>query len=303
MDRPSYAVRPAKHIQRRMAVEALRQLRAFSPLSAYQYVGFGGLEFVDFELVHRELGIERMASIEKDFKRAERYRFNAPFSSVQLHLDRASAVLPTLLDERVLRVVWLDYESRLNLEVLQDVSSAIRKLLAGSVLIVSVNAQAISPKEQRLEVLAKDVEIDRVPSETTDASLAQWGWAEASHRILAAEAEAEVDRRDDGATFEQLFHFRYADGARMLTWGGILVAPANRPTFDGLFDDFPQVRGFADAPYEISPPLLTMREALSLNRQLPETDPGDLQADGMSSAELCSYAELYRWYPPVPAAM
>jgi hypothetical protein len=286
-----------------MTVEALGRLRAFSPLGDYEYVGFGGLEFVDFELVHRELGVSRMVSIEKDFKRAERYRFNVPFSGIQLHFDRASAVLPTLLDERTLRIVWLDYECRLNLEVLQDLNTALRKLLAGSVLLVSVNAQGPRLKDERMEQLVKDVEPDRVPIGTTDASLARWGWAHASHRILAAEAAAEIKRRDDGAAFEQLFHFRYADGAQMLTWGGILVAPANRPTFEGLFDHLPQTRRGGDEPFEIAPPVVTMREALALNAQLPETPADDLQAQGMSVSELQSYARLYRWYPPVPAAM
>ncbi|MDP9223224.1 MAG: hypothetical protein M3P18_05110 [Actinomycetota bacterium] len=303
MDRPSYALRPAKHIQRRMTIDALRRLRAFSPLGDYEYVGFGGLEFVDFELVHRELGISRMVSIEKDFKRADRYRFNVPFSGIRLDFDRASGVLPTLLDEPKLRIVWLDYECRLNLEVLQDVNTALRKLLAGSVLLVSVNAQGPRLKEERLDALAKDVEPDRVPPATTDASLAKWGWAQTSHRILSAEAAAEIARRSDGAAMEQLFHFRYADGARMLTWGGILVAPANRPTYEGLFDHLPQVRRADEEPYEIAPPVLTIREALALNAQLPETPPDDLEAHGMSTAELHSYANLYRWYPPVPAAM
>lgn len=303
MARPSYAVRPAKHIQRRMAIDALRRLRAFSPLSDYEYVGFGGLEFVDFELLHRELDVRRMVSIEKDFKRAERYRFNAPFAGIQLRFDRASAVLPTLLDEPRLRIVWLDYECRLNLEVLQDVNTALRKLLAGSVLLVSVNAQGPQAIADRIDTLSKEVEPDRVPTWATDASLARWGWAQSSYEILGAEAAGEVTRRADGASFEQLFHFRYADGARMLTWGGLVLAPANRPTYGGLFDQLPQVRRADDSPYEIAPPVLTMREALNLNAQLPETAPHELEAPGISTAEMRSYADLYRWYPPVPAAM
>lgn len=300
----SYAQRPAKHVQRRMVVDALRRMRSFSELEDYQYVGFGGMEFVDFELVHRELGIANMTSIELDSSGAARYRFNAPFSSVRLLFDRASAVLPTLLDEPILRIVWLDYESRVNLEVLQDVGTALRKLLPGSAFIVSVNAQGPARAAQRLEQFTQDVGADRVPSGATDATLAQWGWAQASYDVLVADAQAEIARRADGCAFEQIFHFRYADGARMLTWGGVLVGPGNRPAFAGSdFPALPQVRTGQDPPYEIAPPLLTMREALHLNAQLPHSAPEELDASGIPVRDLRSYADLYRWYPSVPAAM
>lgn len=300
----SYAQRPAKHVQRQMVIDALRRMRSFSELHQYQYVGFGGMEFVDFELVHRELGVANMVSIELDSSGAARYRFNAPFASVRLLFDRASAVLPTLLDDPVLRIVWLDYECRLNLEVLQDVGTALRKLLPGSVLVVSVNAQGPRLAAQRLDQFTADVGADRVASGTTNASLAQWGWARASYDVLVADGEAEIARRADGSAFEQLFHFRYADGARMLTWGGVLVGPGNRPAVAAA--DFPaltQIRAAQDLPYEIAPPLLTMREALHLNAQLPNAAPDDLDADGIPAKDLRSYADLYRWYPPVPAAM
>lgn len=300
----SYARRPAKYIQRRMVVDTLRRLRAFSELGEYEYVGFGGMEFVDFELIHRELDIQSMTSIEEDSGNPDRYRFNIPFADVAVKFDRASAVLPTLLDEPVLRIVWLDYECELTLEVLQDVSTALRKLVPGSVLIVSVNCHGPKLATERLAQFSKNVEPDRVPPGIDDATLAKWGWANACHNVLVAEADAEVARRYDGVEFEQLFHFNYADGARMLTWGGVLIGPGNRPAYKGAaFEELPQVSLTGEQPYEIAPPVLTMREALHLNAQLPIDDPAEIEAKGISSQDLNSYAELYRWYPPVPAAM
>jgi hypothetical protein len=300
----SYVRRPAKFIQRRMVVDALRRLRAFAPLSSYEYVGFGGMEFVDFDLIHRELGICRMTSIELDTRNSDRYQFNAPFAEVKLVFDRASAILPTLLDDAVLRVVWLDYECRLNQEVLQDLGTALRKLLPGSVFLVSVNAVAPTTAGERLNTFTADVTPERVPEGTTNGTLAKWGWSEASHAILVAEAASEVVRRTDGASFEQLFDFRYADGARMLTWGGIIVGPGNRQSFDlANFDELSQVRNEGDPPCKVDPPLLTMREALHLNAQLPTANVRTLRARGIPPADLESYADLYRWYPPVPAAM
>jgi hypothetical protein len=245
-----------------------------------------------------------MASIELDSNGADRYRFNVPFAGVEVKFDRASAVLPDLLDESRLRIVWLDYECRLNLEVLQDVGTAMRKLSPGSVLLVSTNAQGPRRAADRISQFETDVEPERIPSSTTNSSLAKWGWADASHQVLVAEASAEIARRTDGSTFEQLFHFRYADGARMLTWGGLVLGPGMDPAFHGAsFDDLNHVRRAGASPLEIEPPVLTLKEAVHLNAQLPASDPSALSAEGISDSDLASYADLYRWYPPVPAPM
>lgn len=304
MAKLSYARRPAKYIQRLMVADALRRLRAFAPLPEYEYVGFGGLEFVDFELFHRELDIDDMTSIEEDSNGAARFRFNLPFSKVDILFDKASAVLPNLLDQPRLRVVWLDYESELESEVLQDIGTAIRRLVPGSVLLVSVNANGPSRAADRLSRFEEDVGAERVPAAVDNATLAKWGWADASYRVIQAEAQATIARRTDGAAFEQLFRFHYADNARMLTWGGIVVAPSGKAAFESAgFDELPQVRRVNTEAFEVAPPVLTTREALHLNSQLPTEDVTAINTGGVNPAEVASYAELYRWYPPVPAAM
>jgi hypothetical protein len=304
MAKLSYAQRPAKYIQRRMVADALRRLRVFAPLSEYEYVGFGGLEFVDFELFHRELEVDEMTSIEEDSNSASRFRFNVPFSKVEVLFDKASAVLPNLLDRPRLRVVWLDYESELESEVLQDLGTAIRRLVPGSVLLITVNAKGPSRAAERLSRFEDDVGAERIPAGVDSSTLAKWGWAEASYRVIQAEALATVARRTDGASFEQLFRFHYADNARMLTWGGIVVAPAGKVAFESAgFDELAQVRRADAKPFEISPPVLTTREALHLNAQLPTENTAAIDTAGVNPAEVASYAELYRWYPPVPAAM
>jgi hypothetical protein len=298
MPRFSYALRPAKHIERRMLVDASRRLRTFAPLVEYQYVGFGSFEFVDFELVHRELGITNMLSIESGGP-AERYEFNRPFSDVTIQFDRASNVLPSLLDSDDRRIIWLDYESQLNHEVLQDIGTALRRLRAGSALIVTVNAQPTSPARERRTRFAEAVGEDRVPPGMTDRSLAKWGLAEAQYAVLRNEVPGALTLRTDGSKWEQLFHFRYADGAQMLTWGGVLVAPEERAAWEAArFPELEQVRRDETA-LEIAVPVLTAREALHLNAQLP-CAPADLQAEGIPGASKEAYAELYRWYPPVP---
>ena len=62
--RVDYSLRPAKHAERRMLAEVFRRLRPFQPIEDYTYIGFGGLWFVDFALIHRMLGVHKMISIE-----------------------------------------------------------------------------------------------------------------------------------------------------------------------------------------------------------------------------------------------
>ena len=157
-----YAHRPSKHVQRRVVIDACRKLRAFSPLAEYQYIGFGAYEFVDFDLCRRELGVIEMHSIEMDTNGRERYLFNRPFADIEVHFNRASNVLPDLLDDPALRIVWLDYTSGLNREVLQDIGICTRKLVAGSVLIVTVAARPARPAAERRASLIDAVGSDRV---------------------------------------------------------------------------------------------------------------------------------------------
>ena len=58
-----YRLRPAKHAERVMLVDLFRRMR-FAPIETYQYIGFGSVAFVDFRMVHKELGIKGLVSIE-----------------------------------------------------------------------------------------------------------------------------------------------------------------------------------------------------------------------------------------------
>lgn len=74
----NYALRPAKAIERRMLCAALAGLHRFQRIEDYRYIGFGSIYFSDFQLLHRELGISDMLSIEKDVAAEACFRFNLP---------------------------------------------------------------------------------------------------------------------------------------------------------------------------------------------------------------------------------
>ncbi|HXM15517.1 MAG TPA: O-methyltransferase, partial [Candidatus Eremiobacteraceae bacterium] len=242
----NYSLRPAKNIERKMMGEAFARLTSLCALSEYRYVGFGSEFFNDFSLYHQTLGIRQMVSIERDEKRMARCEFNRPYKCVEVLQGTASQVLPTLSWKRR-SIVWLDYTEKLSESILEDVRFVVSQASSGSLLVWTVNSEpwagehdedsgdAVKQSEwpkKRLQKLRNLVGAKRVRSELTGSELAQWGLAKVFHEILTDEIRSTLNDRNAAASeaaklaFRQCFHFRYADGQRMLTVGGILLNPA-----------------------------------------------------------------------------
>ena len=297
-----YLARPAKAIQRRMIVDACRRLGPFGAPGTYEYIGFGALEFVDFHLMRRAVGIVKMTSIEHDFARRERYEFNRPYREVSVLIGSASDRLNEV-DWSGLRIVWLDYLSALNEEVLGDVAQVAQRLQPGSLFIVSVNAEPARPAETRKTVFAENVGESRVPLGTSDQTLAKWGWAGAQLRVLADAMAEDFSNRPDRAWLHQLFDFRYADGARMQTYGGVVLIPALERTLESCrFEDLDFIREAGSEPVIIEVPDLTAKERHHLERQLPAPTESLPALPGLSEADADQFARFYRWYPSMVEA-
>jgi hypothetical protein len=117
--------------------------------------------------------------------------------------------------------------------------------------------------------------------------------------ILLGVLDSEFGDRRDGARLERLFDFVYADHAPMQTFGGIVSAPGLEQVIRDQcrFADLPFVRLRGQDAMEIRVPVLTRREALHLNAQLPLSGGAVLTAEGITDEELAAYELLYRWYP------
>ena len=294
----NYRLRPAKHIERGMIVETLQRLRMFAPLRQYRYVGLGSLYFADFILVHRVLGIKSMVCIERDEPKAERFRFNRPFRTVALKFGHSNDVLPALSWSQR-SIVWLDYDCRLNDEVLADIGWVCGAAPSGSVLIVSVNAEPLE-EGTRIESFRKAVGRASVPeSVTKEGHLAGWRLAEAGRTVIdSAIREAVQDRSVAGArlSYQQLFNFEYRDGVRMSTVGGLLVAGDDQARFNSCeFDDLDYVRRGAET-CRIEVPFLTNREVRLLDRRLPATRQGAPVKMIPEDAQR-AYRATYRFFP------
>ncbi len=292
--------RPAKQIQRLMAVDVMRQISAFRPLTEYRYVGFGGFEFVDFELVRRSLDIRHMVSIE-DREPLDRLKFNCPFPDIEVEYGSSNDILPGLaLDQP--SIVWMDYCGPVRFDVLQDVLLLGERLLPGSMLLVTVNA-TVAEDGKRLSTMIERVHVDRIPVDVdSEMDFDGWKTADVQRRILLGELRRGLARREDGARFEQILNVQYRDTQRMQTIGGVVVDAGTEAAYRSAeFRLLSQCRT-GEEPLRIKVPVLTAREVLDLESRSEVGGPVP-DFTWLKSSEAESFAELHRWYPPVPAPM
>ncbi|MGA2454231.1 MAG: O-methyltransferase [Solirubrobacteraceae bacterium] len=302
-ERVNYRLRPAKHVERGMILEALQRLSVFAPLRQYRYIGFGSTYFADFIVVHRVLGINKMISIEEDEAKRARFLFNRPFRTVKLIFGHSNAVLPTLAWTTP-SIVWLDYDGPLTNSVLADIGWVCSAAASGSVLIVTVRADpgaiSVDDKGARIRTLKKNIGAKNVPNGiTNDGHLADWRLAEVGRTVIDSTIrEAVRDRSTRAAqmSYEQLFNFHYRDGVRMSTVGGVLLDAGHRSELDRCsFKDLSYIKSGSDACL-ISVPFLTNREVRWLDRHLPATAAGTGVAM-IPQRDRDAYADIYRFFP------
>ena len=301
-EKVNYALRPAKAVERKMLCESFRRLSPIARVDTYRYVGFGSTYFSDFSLIHRALGITDLVSIERATDKKERFELNRPYRSIKLMFGESTELLPEL-DWRARMIMWLDYDGKLNADVLADVATFCRSCTPGSLLVVSVNAHPETcTDDQRLSNLKQRVGSNKVPHDVDPKRLAGWDLAALSRRIIASEiTETLLDRNggrppNAGLRYKQLFNFNYRDGARMLTTGGLVYDVGQESLVRYCsFGQLDFVRDGQEA-YEIVVPNLTFREMRHIDAQLPPS-PGHTVDAPVEPEDLDAYKAIYRYFP------
>jgi hypothetical protein len=329
MPRIDYSIRPAKTIERKMLAEAFRRLSKLEAPEKYRYVGFGGLYFRDFSLFHRALGISDMLSIEHCVNERKRFEFNRPFHCIKMRFGQSKTELPKIALDEKKNIVWLDYERQLNRDILADVEYVCSKALGGSVLVVTVNAGSYFDQDQECDAdtndddEADDAESPRsslnltpleelrkilgvnVPLGTTSADLAGEKIARLYRRIIDNKIQATLTSRNGGLinsaagkfTYLPLFDFQYADGAKMLTTGGIIYTASQANDIKACDFDGLEYCNANNHPFPIPTPRLTVGERRYLNALLPRTNPAEVVLRSVPPKDLSDYIKVYRYFP------
>ena len=299
-----YALRPSKQVERMLIVEMLHHLSQDLPnlrLSEYSYVGFGSPYYTDFILFHKYLYIKHMVCIEGK-PIPKRMDFNKPYDFIDLWMEMFSAFLPRL-DRQTPHVLWLDYDTPLSGEHIKDIQGAANVLQAGSFLFVTLDADGRIPDDLDLPDRSDDEKYDdtvqlyrddfgRYTAETITRS----DLAPASlPKLFTSVARNAIDEacRGRGLGFEQLFNVCYADGAQMVSLGGIIAkAEVLEEVRQSSVYEMPFISAAKD-PVSIAVPPLTTRERLWMEQNLSKTSlPFELDDDMVAS-----FRELYAYYP------
>ena len=312
-----YSLRPAKSIERKMMCDAFRKLNAFARLESYRYIGFGSTYFSDFSLFHKSLGIHNMLSIEAEdnIDKQKRFTFNRPFKCIKIEFGHSNDILPSISwDTR--SIIWLDYDGKISEEILADIQFICSSAAPGSLVAISVNVQPDHSDSNRRELLEERVGEENVPlelrsqeDEEINEVMAGWGTSRINRKIIDNKIKYVLKERNFGRDagnkiqYKQIFNFQYADGAKMLTVGGILYDEGQSPRIAQCeFENLDFVR-LGEDPCRIKVPILTYREIRYLDKMLPTFDDSEL--DSLLSEEdfyapmrdIKKYRNVYRYFP------
>ncbi len=302
----NYDLRPAKNVERKMLSEAFRCLTSFGSMSSYRYIGFGSHFFSDFRLFHRSLGITQMISIEGNSEFERRCRFNCPYGCIRVVIGKAASVLPRLPWNKK-TILWLDYDNRLDQEVLSDIKFACFKAVSGSMIVVTVDTRVKPPEEEdnpdkRLDWLEGCLH-EKVPVGIRNRDLAEWGTAKVYRTIIDNEIRKTLSdrngtlREERQIQYEQLFNFEYADSVKMLTTGGLLYEKREAPLLEKSGLKLLQFVRSGEDPYQIETPNLTFSEIRHLNKYLPKTSARRLRDCPIPEVDVNRYSNVYRYFP------
>jgi hypothetical protein len=306
-DRVPYDLRPRKQIERRMMVHALQKFaEAGLPISRYRYAGFGGFFFIDFIIFRRLLAIRDMVSIEHDYRYPKRVRFNKPFADIDIRLEPAADFI-SQIDRQKRHILWLDYDGPIHREQLEDLNVSASLLAPGSLLIATFDVdfdradeiRDLAPTDRQLgwrRRFERETGVYYHPAWTTQ-DFAASAVARRSIDVASAAIESGVNMRPD-ITYDNVFSFLYADGHEMLTIGGIVSSGRERTLMDKV--DWTALRfirrDLAGEPFRIDIPVLTRKERLHIDSNLPAGAKWAPEFE-LDSGELAKYTSVYEYCP------
>ena len=316
----NYAIRPSKQVERKIIFETLLGMSDQLRFEDYQYVGFGGVWFVDFAMAHRLLGLRSMLSIENDAATAKRAKFNRPYGCVDVRHGDSQKILPTLEYDKRRVLAWLDYDTGLGGPVLDDVATLCRHVKNESVLIVTVNADPLGlpvPDEapcgrcggrsdtyEQLATRIRRAASELVPNCIPEKATTMAGYPKFLASILFRQMRQQLrsaGRRGD--TLVPMFNVAYRDTSPMVTVGGVVVAADCAQGMTELLRNTRTAEFVREEPQlRIRVPPLTVRERLSLDQAMPRTV--SLGQEGveemgfrLKAQHIEAYERFYRYHP------
>jgi len=307
----NYSTKPSKGVLRRIIIEIYQVIYNKLCLKDNVYVGFGSTYFVDFKLFHRLHNFHKMVSIEKSLTSKKRVEFNKPYSNIEVYFANSHEILnEILLKNKINRLIWLDYTTLINNNILKDINTIIKNSISGDFFIVTVcfdsinkpNNIDITEKKYRMQEFLKNMDEDRIPLNFSDENLNKKNLKEMTIKIIESQIEEYLYHFNNNPNikskliFEQLINITYHESKSMLTFGGLLINDSQIDDFKHI--DFKRIEFISkdEKSIEIKVPNLTMNEINALDKYMPNGDTSELSFD-IDEKDFNNFKSIYRYYP------
>jgi hypothetical protein len=193
----------------------------------------------------------------------------------------------------------LDYDGVVDAEKLREINLAGSQLPVGSILVVTVDAEA--PNKNASSVIELKDYFEREArsylGNTDSKEFTLSNLDRLSKKVVVnAFKDGMVGR---GVDYIPLFDFVYADGHRMLSVGGLIGTAEEKRKVEGM--DKEGAAYFRlnpeGQPYNISVPRLTAKERHLLDAAMPGEPSWQPKEFKLSKEDINSYREIYRFLP------
>jgi len=327
-----YALRQNKYVDRKVFIDLLSRLQRHIPLDQHVYVSLGGPSLEDHKLIHTQLGLRRLVSLDGEAHIVDRQKFNKPVQCIKcVHLttkgfiDAFQAQMRSLgFGEEPPVIAWFDYTNPKHLgQQLREFETLLGLLNPHDIIRITVNAHppalyaansrqldhretADEVREERFSRLANRLE-EFLPTDASPGNMDEHGLPGVISRAFGLAALSAIPTSSPNEFFP-LSVIKYADGQQMLSFTGIIIPKNEKREFINKCKlrkwEFCS-KGWSDI-HRIDIPYLTLRERLFLDQFLPKWSPKVINKklkftfEGSSERTmelLAQYKRFYRFYP------
>mmetsp|Transcript_6528 Transcript_6528/g.11244 ORF Transcript_6528/g.11244 Transcript_6528/m.11244 type:complete len:315 (-) Transcript_6528:127-1071(-) len=303
-DSVNYSIRPSKSVQRGLVFEGLRRIANAIDVGNAVYVGFGSIWFTDFVQAHKMLDINDMVSIESNEIGFRRATFNKVYRTILVMEGRANARLPEVLEIEGYNarpwIIWLDYDSALDEEIVEDMQWVVTNAPPNSIVLFTFSATQNAygrpvNRPERIRSLLGDVVPDELSKEDCEKETLPTTLAGLAADFLKSEV---ADAARPGG-FIEAFRLPYLDSVAMVTVGGILPAKGAAAAGRALVTD--KCWGGIVGEVIEAPPM-TLREIATLQAELPTVASltrARIQELGfdLHERQIRSFQQYYKYLP------
>lgn len=295
----NYLLRTKKQIERKLIVEALQHLHTSVDLSRYHYLGLGSIYFADFQLFHKYLNINKMTSIEKNPSDEKRFRFNKPYGFIDFKISDAKDYLPDRLDWNDKLFIWLDYDGKIDEDIISSINLIASKAKSLDIFIITVNADSLDLMKEGVFDDFKD-KFDQYLEPTLTKPELKKDYTKILGKIINACVSDGLTYNQEKRSFLQLFNYCYADGSTMYTFGGIFFDLDGEPSLEALksrISTLNHVSCESDIK-DIDCPIITSKEKMYIDSYIKEGEfKGEVDQFCLGETDLKNYCKYYKYYP------